>query len=73
MTTGGQPRIPILDAAGAASDEALFGLWNEELSEALREFGLLPYRVRQLETAMYRQKVAGIEAITTWPKELREP
>jgi 23S rRNA (adenine2503-C2)-methyltransferase len=72
MTTGGQPRIPILDAAGAASDEALFGLWNEELSEALREFGLLPYRVRQLETALYRQKAAELEEVTTWPKELRE-
>jgi 23S rRNA (adenine2503-C2)-methyltransferase len=72
MTNGGTLRIPILDAAGAASERALFGLWNEELSEALREFELLPYRVRQLETSLYRQKVAELDEVTTWPKELRE-
>jgi 23S rRNA (adenine2503-C2)-methyltransferase len=36
------------------------------------EFGLPKYRVRQLETAMYGQKVADIREVTTWPKELRE-
>ncbi|MGC2300114.1 MAG: 23S rRNA (adenine(2503)-C(2))-methyltransferase RlmN [Acidobacteriaceae bacterium] len=62
----------MLDAAGAASERALFGLSNEELSDELREFELLPYRVRQLETALYRQKVAELDVVTTWPKELRE-
>jgi 23S rRNA (adenine2503-C2)-methyltransferase len=38
----------------------------------VREFELPRYRIRQLETALYRQKVAEIEEITTWPKELRE-
>ncbi|HEX4308823.1 MAG TPA: 23S rRNA (adenine(2503)-C(2))-methyltransferase RlmN [Acidobacteriaceae bacterium] len=64
--------MPILDARAAGSDPALFGLWNEELSEALREFELPRYRIRQLETAFYRQKVADIAEVTTWPKELRE-
>ena len=72
MTTGGEPRTTILDARGGASDRVLFGLWNEGLSEALGEFGLLRYRIRQLETALYRQKVADITEVTTWPKELRE-
>ncbi len=72
MTTGGEPRTTILDARGAAPDRVLFGLWNEGLSEALGEFGLLRYRIRQLETALYRQKVADIAEVTTWPKELRE-
>jgi 23S rRNA (adenine2503-C2)-methyltransferase len=72
MTTGGKPLTTILDARGAASERSLFGLWNEELSEALQEFGLLRYRIRQLETALYRQKVAEIGEVTTWPKELRE-
>ena len=72
MANGGTSRISILDAAGPASGEALFGLWNEELRGALREFELLPYRVRQLETALYRQKVAELDEVTTWPKELRE-
>lgn len=72
MTTGGKPLTTILDARGAASERSLFGLWNEELSEALPEFGLLRYRIRQLETALYRQKVAEIGEVTTWPKDLRE-
>ena len=72
MTTGGQRLTPILDAREAPPDRGLFGLWNEELSDALREFGLLSYRVRQLETALYRQKVADLDEVTTWPKDLRE-
>jgi 23S rRNA (adenine2503-C2)-methyltransferase len=72
MTTGGKLLTPTLDAPGVAPDGALFGLWNEELSEALRAFGLPRYRIRQLETALYKQKVAGLEEVTTWPKELRE-
>src|SRR5579872_5586525 len=72
MTTGGRSLPFILDAPGAARESGLFGLWNQDLSAALREFQLLPYRVRQLETALYRQKVADIHEVTTWPKELRE-
>ncbi len=72
MTTGRQQLTTLLDAKGGAADRTLFGLWNEELSEALREFGLLKYRIRQLETALYRQKMADIAEVTTWPKELRE-
>jgi 23S rRNA (adenine2503-C2)-methyltransferase len=72
MTTGGKPRTTILDARGAAPERVLFGLWNEELGEALKGFGLLRYRIRQLETALYRQKVAEFAEVTTWPKELRE-
>jgi 23S rRNA (adenine2503-C2)-methyltransferase len=72
MTTGGQRLTPILDARGEAGDRVLFGLSNEELTEALGGFGLLRYRVGQLETALYRQKVADITEVTTWPKELRE-
>jgi 23S rRNA (adenine2503-C2)-methyltransferase len=72
MTTGGKQLTPILDARGASPTRGLFGLWNEELRDALGGFGLLGYRIRQLETAMYEQKVRGIEEITTWPKELRE-
>jgi len=72
MTTGGKQLTPILDARGAGSTRGLFGLWNEELSEVLREFELRSYRIRQLEKALYGQRVAEIEEVTTWPKELRE-
>ena len=40
--------------------------------EALREFSLPPYRIRQLENALYRQRVGTLDEITPWPKELRE-
>jgi 23S rRNA (adenine2503-C2)-methyltransferase len=35
-------------------------------------FGLPKYRVGQLATALYQQRVAGLDEVTTWPKELRE-
>ena len=72
MTIGGQSLTSILDARGRAPDRPLFGLWNEELSAELSGFGLLRYRIRQLETALYRQKVADITEVSTWPKELRK-
>jgi 23S rRNA (adenine2503-C2)-methyltransferase len=72
MTTGGKPLTTILDAAAAPPDRGLFGLYNEELSERLKEFELLPYRIRQLETALYGQKVADLQEVTTWPRGLRE-
>ena len=72
MTTGGKLRTSILDAAGVARDEGLFGLQNQQLSEALAGFRLPGWRIRQLETALYRQRIARLEDLTTWPKELRE-
>jgi 23S rRNA (adenine2503-C2)-methyltransferase len=38
----------------------------------LREFSLPPYRIRQLQTALYRQRAASLDAVTVWPKALRE-
>lgn len=72
MTIGGENLTTILDAPGAARGARLFGLSNEQLAEALKGFELPGYRVRQLVTALYRQKVADLQEVTTWPKELRE-
>ena len=72
MTTGGKPRPNVLDAPEVSSDGNLFGLSNQELTTTLGEFGLLPYRIRQLETALYRQRLGDIRDLTTWPKDLRE-
>ena len=52
--------------------ESFLAFRMRNLARALREFELPRYRIRQLETALYRQKVADIEEVTTWPKELRE-
>lgn len=72
MTTGGKTLSLILDAAQPASDPALLGLSNEQLSVRLERFSLPAYRIRQLEMALYRQNLADIRDLTTWPKTLRE-
>ncbi len=71
MTTGGEPLTTILDSSGVVRGRALFGQSNEQLTEELESFGLLKYRIRQLENALYRQRIGGLDEVTTWPKELR--
>jgi 23S rRNA (adenine2503-C2)-methyltransferase len=72
MTSGGKVPDIILDAPQPAEDRRLFGLSNQQLTGALREFALPPYRIRQLEEALYRQRVTALDEVTPWPKELRE-
>ncbi|MGC2619708.1 MAG: 23S rRNA (adenine(2503)-C(2))-methyltransferase RlmN [Acidobacteriaceae bacterium] len=72
MTTGGKFLISILDAPGRPEGRSLFGLSNQEVTEALRGFSLPLFRIRQLEEALYRQRVSRLEEVTPWPKELRE-
>lgn len=72
MTTGGKLLTSILDAPGSPEVRRLFGLSHQQLTDALREFSLPPYRLRQLETALYRQRIASLDRLTTWPKILRE-
>ncbi|HEY6448769.1 MAG TPA: 23S rRNA (adenine(2503)-C(2))-methyltransferase RlmN [Acidobacteriaceae bacterium] len=72
MSTGGKILTSILDAVGPPGDKTLFGLLNQQLTEALAAFALASYRIRQLEAALYRQRVSSLEEVTTWPKELRE-
>ncbi|HTV82440.1 MAG TPA: 23S rRNA (adenine(2503)-C(2))-methyltransferase RlmN [Acidobacteriaceae bacterium] len=72
MTAGGKLDTTILDARGALRDKGLFGLQNQQLSERLAEFRLPGWRIRQLETALYSQRVRNLDEVTTWPKELRE-
>ncbi len=72
MTTGEKLLASILDAPGASGGRRLFGLLNQELTVVLGEFSLPPYRIRQLESALYRQRVTGLEAVSAWPKDLRE-
>jgi 23S rRNA (adenine2503-C2)-methyltransferase len=72
MTIGGNSLSTILDAAAPPCDRCLFGLSNQQLKDALREFSPPPYRIRQLELALYRQRVSSLDEVTTWPKDLRE-
>ena len=52
--------------------KALFGLLPGELKLVMEEFGEKGYRARQIEEAIYRQIVTGINAITVLPGRLRE-
>jgi 23S rRNA (adenine2503-C2)-methyltransferase len=51
---------------------ALFGNNLAELTELMASFGQKPYRARQVWEALYKQRVASVEDITTLSQELRE-
>jgi 23S rRNA (adenine2503-C2)-methyltransferase len=53
------------------SGRALFGLDAEALAARMVEAGEPAWRGRQLAEALYRQRIAEIEEITTLPKALR--
>jgi len=72
MSAGGKLDTFILDAAGPRPGAGLFGLNNQQLTEQLGEFHLPGWRIRQLETALYSQRVTTLDEVTTWPKDLRE-
>jgi len=50
----------------------LLGLDLQALTGIMRRFGQPEYRSRQLFEAIYRQRRASLDAITTLPKELRQ-
>jgi 23S rRNA (adenine2503-C2)-methyltransferase len=76
MNPGMEQSFPILDAPALPRsqtlDESLFGLTHQQLSETLKKFSAPAYRAAQLREALYRQWVEDVDAITTWPKDLRE-
>ena len=72
MKTGGKTLVTILDAPGTGPGEVLFGLSYQQLATALEPFSLPRYRLRQLQTALFRQRVTRLDDVTTWPKELRD-
>lgn len=54
------------------SPGALFGLTLEELTALMAGLGQKPYRARQLYDALYKQRVAALDEITTLSAPLRE-
>ena len=63
-----------LDANSTAEESRrpLFGLDREALSALMLAAGEPAWRGRQLAEAMYRQRLAGLDAVTTLPAALRE-
>jgi 23S rRNA (adenine2503-C2)-methyltransferase len=49
----------------------LLGLTNQELTEIVEALGEPRFRARQLWDALYRQRVASLDQISTLPKSLR--
>ena len=72
MTPGGDEYVQLLDASGSQTKRPLFGLSNEQLTEAIRAFGQPAYRAKQLSEALYRQWNTDFDDISTLPKDLRQ-
>jgi 23S rRNA (adenine2503-C2)-methyltransferase len=53
------------------STNALFGKTLAELTELMEGFGQKPYRARQVWEALYKQRVASVEEMTTLSGSLR--
>ena len=51
---------------------ALFGMSLAELTELMAGLGQKPYRARQIWDALYKQRVASLDEVTTLPVLLRE-
>ncbi len=50
----------------------LLGLDIQELTKLVENYGQKPYRARQLYEAIYKQRIASLDELTVFPKELRE-
>ncbi len=50
----------------------LFGMDMAELTAVMAEFAQKPYRAKQIFDALYKQRVGGLDEVTTFPVELRE-
>src|ERR1700726_1742958 len=50
----------------------LFGLTLPELTALIKRLNQPPYRAKQLHEALYRQRVASLDEITTLPVDLRD-
>ena len=51
---------------------ALFGRSGDELRALMEGLGERPFRAKQLVTALYKQRVASVDEITTLPAGIRE-
>jgi 23S rRNA (adenine2503-C2)-methyltransferase len=67
------PQLAQVESASPkAEGRTLFGLDAAELAAFMVEAGQPAFRGRQLAEALYRQRLADLDAITTLPKALRQ-
>jgi 23S rRNA (adenine2503-C2)-methyltransferase len=50
----------------------LFGMSLEHLTTLMAKLGQKPYRARQLQEALYRQRITSLDQATTLPQSLRD-
>lgn len=65
-------KIKELSNEAGAGSRPLFGLLPAELNTLMEELGQKAYRARQIEEAMYHQRVTSVDTLTTLPAPLRE-
>ena len=63
--------VAMMTESNAVRAKALFGMAAEELRAVVEGLGLPKYRAVQLADALYKQRVEGLEEITTLPGEVR--
>jgi 23S rRNA (adenine2503-C2)-methyltransferase len=70
----GLTREKCMAGVGMSSTErkALFGMTLDELAQVMEGFRQKRYRATQLWEALYKQRVKGLDEVTTFPQELRE-
>ena len=72
-------RMPAQDDIAASSPNPatlspgnLFGLSRQQLTEVMRQFGQPSYRAGQLLQAMFRERIASLDLVSTLPLPLRQ-
>jgi 23S rRNA (adenine2503-C2)-methyltransferase len=55
-----------------STPSSFFGMALTELTERMAALGQKPYRARQVFEALYKQRVVGLDQMTTLPVELRD-
>src|ERR1700733_12596732 len=71
LMSGTENLVRLLDGPAAAPGKNLFGLSHQQLTEIMMQFGQPPYRAGQLLQAMFRQRTASLEQVSTLPQALR--
>ncbi len=62
----------LLDGEAQPAAKNLFGLSRQQLTALLAQFGQPPYRAGQLLQAIFRQRIASLEEVSTLPRGLRK-
>ena len=64
--------VRLLDGAAESAVKNLFGLSRQQLTVLVSDFGQPAYRAGQLLDAMFRQRIASLEGVSTLPRGLRK-